>query len=82
MKASWQGVVELLDVDIQAFGVGEGEVVNPEFAAISAAQLVGELAKHAQAEVLQNRQHVGQRQRCIGVIQLAVQLLPVWANGW
>ena len=70
-----QGLVELLDIDIDAFGGGEGEVVNPELAAIGAAQLVGEFAKHAQAEVLQDRQDIGQRQRRVGVVQLAVQLL-------
>ncbi|VXC89677.1 hypothetical protein PSEUDO9AZ_20590 [Pseudomonas sp. 9AZ] len=74
-EGALQSVVELLDIDIQAFGIGEGEVVNPELAAIGAAQFVRELAEHAQAEVFQNRQHVRQRQRRIGVVQLAVQLL-------
>ena len=74
-ESALQGVVELLDVDIQAFGIGEGEVVNPELAAISAAQFVRELAQYAQAEVFQNRQHVRQRQWRVGVVQLAVQLL-------
>lgn len=69
-----EGVVELLDVEVQAFAVGEGEVVDPELAATGMAQAVGELAEHAQAEVFQDRQHVRQRQRRIGVVQLAVQL--------
>src|SRR3989344_1476097 len=74
-ESALQGVVELLDVDIQAFGIGKGEVVNPELAAISAAQFVRELAQYAQAEVFQNRQHIRQRQRRVRVVQLAVQLL-------
>ncbi|MNO19958.1 hypothetical protein D3C76_97020 [compost metagenome] len=68
-----QRVVELLDVEFQAFGGSEREVVNPELAATVVAQAVRELTQHAQAEVFQDRQHVGQRQRGIGVVQLAVQ---------
>ncbi|KAF1050668.1 MAG: hypothetical protein GAK43_02725 [Stenotrophomonas maltophilia] len=70
-----QRLVELLDIHIQAFGVGEGEVVNPVLAATGVVQAIGELAEHAQAEVLQDRQHIGQRQRRIRVVELAVQLL-------
>ncbi len=69
-----QGVVELLDVEVQTFGGGEGEIVNPEFAAVGVAQAIREFTQYAQAEVFQNRQDVGQRQRRVGVIQLAMQL--------
>ncbi|MDT4802000.1 hypothetical protein FQZ97_347150 [compost metagenome] len=51
--------------------------MDPEFAAVLLLQAVGELAEHAQAEVLEDRQHVRQRQRRVGVVQLAVQLLAV-----
>ncbi len=47
--------------------------MNPVFAAIGVAQSIGELSQHAQAEVFQNRQYVRQRQRGVGVVQLAVQ---------
>lgn len=70
-----EDLVELLDVHVQPFGVGEGEVVDPVFTAVLVAQAVGEFAEHAQAEVLQDRQDVGQGQRGVGVVQLAVQLL-------
>ncbi len=70
-----QGVVEFLDVHLDAGSGGEGEVMDPEFTAVLAGQAVGKLAQHAQAEVLQDRQHVGQRQRRVGVVELAVQQL-------
>ncbi|MDT4823321.1 hypothetical protein FQZ97_565440 [compost metagenome] len=70
-----QGVVELLDIDVIAQGAGEGEVVDPVLAAVLARQAIGELTEHAQAEVFQDRQHVGEGQRGVGVVQLAVQLL-------
>ena len=38
-------------------------------------QAIREFAQYTQAKVFQNRQHVGQRQWRIGVIQLAMQLL-------
>ena len=69
-----QGLVEHLNIRHLGAGIGEGEIVNPELAAILAAQAVGELAQHPQAEVFQNRQHIRQRQRCIGMVELAVQL--------
>ena len=69
-----QGLVEHLNIRHLGAGIGEGEIVNPELAAILAAQAVGELAQHPQAEVFQNRQHIRQRQRRIGVVELAVQL--------
>jgi hypothetical protein len=58
--------------------------VNPELAAIGMAQAVRELTQHAQAEVFQDRQHVGQRQRGVGVVQLAMQLAlaDTWPSGW
>ena len=70
-----QRVVELLDIQVQAFASGKGEIMDPELTAIGMPQTVRELAQHAQAEVLQNRQDIGQGQRRIGVIQLAMQLL-------
>ncbi|RMN69924.1 hypothetical protein ALQ54_05713 [Pseudomonas syringae] len=70
-----EGVIELLDIEVQSFAVGKGEIVNPELATVGMVQAVRKLAQHAQAKVFQNRQHVGQRQRCVGVIQLAMQLL-------
>ena len=69
-----QGVVELLDVEFQAFGSREREVVNPELTAAVVAQAIREFTQYAQAEVFQDRQYIGQRQRRVGVIQLAVQL--------
>ncbi len=75
-----QRLVELLDVDVQPLGVGEGEIVNPELAAVLPAQAEGEFTEHAQAEVFQDRQHVGQRQRRVGVIELAVQQLVALAE--
>ncbi|MNZ40972.1 hypothetical protein D3C78_585090 [compost metagenome] len=68
-----QGVVELLQVDAEAFGVGEAVVVDPELAAVLTAQAERVLAVHPQAEVLQDRQQVRQRQRGVGVVDLAVQ---------
>ncbi len=68
-----QGVIELLDIQAKAFAVGEGEVVDPVLTATGMAQPVRELAEYAQAEVFQNRQHIGQRQRRVHVVQLAVQ---------
>ena len=70
-----QGVVELLDIHIQAFGIGEGKVVNPELAAVLVTQAIGEFTQHAQAEVFQDRQDIRQRQRRIGMVELAMQLL-------
>ncbi|MCY1495959.1 hypothetical protein D9M68_298730 [compost metagenome] len=49
--------------------------MDPVLAAVLAHQPIGELAEHAQAEVFQDRQHIGQRQRGVGVVQLAMQLL-------
>ncbi|RMR97177.1 hypothetical protein ALP75_200938 [Pseudomonas syringae pv. actinidiae] len=72
-----QGVVKLLNIEAQAFAIGKGEVMNPEFATIGVVQAIRELAQYAQAKVFQNRQHVGQRQRRVGVIQLAMQLLTI-----
>ncbi len=72
-KGVLEGVVELLDVEVEAFAVGESEVVDPELAAAGVAQAVRELTEHAQAEVFQDRQHVRQCQRRIGVVELAVQ---------
>ncbi|MNH04585.1 hypothetical protein D3C79_638850 [compost metagenome] len=68
-----QGIVELLDIQAQPFAVGEGEVMYPELTAAGMAQPIGELAQHAQAEVFQDRQDIRQRQRRVGVVQLAVQ---------
>ncbi len=68
-----QYVVELLDIQAQAFAVGEGEVVDPVLTTAGVTQAIRELAQHAQAEVFQNRQHVRQRQRGVGMVQLAVQ---------
>ncbi|CRM91320.1 hypothetical protein [Pseudomonas sp. 22 E 5] len=69
-----QGVVELLDIQVHAFGGDERKVMDPELAAIGVAQAIRELAQHAQTEVFQDRQHVGQRQRRVGVVELAMQL--------
>ena len=68
-----QGVVELLDVQVQAFGGGEREIVDPELATIGVTQAVRELTQHAQTQVFQDRQDIGQCQRGISVIQLAMQ---------
>ena len=76
-----QVVVELLDIDVQVLGVGEGKVVNPVLTAVPVAHVEGELAQHAQPEVFQNRQHVRQRQRRVGMVELAVQL-PVPLGQW
>ena len=70
-----QRIVELLDIQVQAFAGGKGEIVDPELTAVGMTQTVRELAQHAQAQVFQNRQHVGQRQRRVGVVQLAMQFL-------
>ena len=68
-----QGVVELLDIQVHAFGGDERKVMDPELTAIGVTQAIRELAQHTQAEVFQDRQHVGQRQRRIGVVELAMQ---------
>ena len=73
-KRILQGVVELLDVQVHAFGGDEREVMDPELTAIGMTQTVRELTQHTQAEVFQDRQHVGQRQRGVGVVELAMQL--------
>ena len=67
--------VEGLQVDHQPGRRREGEVVDPVGAAVTLAQPVGILAQHPQAEVLQDRQHVGERQRLVGVVDLAAQLV-------
>ncbi len=53
-----QGVVELLDIELEAFAVGKREIMNPVFTAIAMTHPIRELAKHTQAEVFENRQHV------------------------
>ena len=70
-----EDLVELLDVTVQPFGVGEGEVVDPVFAAVLVAQAVGNSPSTRRPRSLQDRQDVGQGQRGVGVVQLAVQLL-------
>jgi len=68
-----QRLVDLQQVDFQTFGIGEGEVVYPVLAAAAVTQPERKLAEHPQPQVLHDRQDVRQRQRCIQVVELAVQ---------
>lgn len=69
--------VELLDVYVQFFGVGEGEVVDLVFMVVLVVQVVGEFVEYVQVEVFQDWQDVGQGQWGVGVVQFVVQLLFV-----
>ncbi len=68
-----QRLVDFQQVDFQPLGIGEGEIVNPVFPPFLASQTERKLAQHAQAQVLQDRQHVRQRQWPIGMVELAMQ---------
>ncbi len=68
-----QRLVDLQQIDFQAFGIGEGEIMDPVVAAAAVTQLERKLTEHAQAQVLHDRQDVRQRQRRIQVVKLAMQ---------
>ncbi len=68
-----QRLVDFQQVDFQPLGIGEGEIVDPVFPPFLASQAERKLAQHAQAQVLQDRQHVRQRQWPIGMVELAMQ---------
>src|SRR5690606_25629995 len=68
-----QRLVDFQQIDFQPLGIGEGEIVDPVFPPFLASQTERKLAQHAQAQVLQDRQHVRQRQWPIGMVELAMQ---------
>ncbi len=67
--------LDALDLDDEAVAVLELEVLDPGGAAFGPGELVGTFGDHAQAEVLQHRQHVRDRHRIAELQDLQVQAL-------
>src|SRR5690606_37863883 len=65
-------LIDILDVQLGIQRVAEHEVMDPERLAVIPGDLERKLAQYPQAQVVQHRHHVGQRQRTAEMIELAV----------
>ena len=80
-------VLHLVHDDIVGEAVDQAELLYPVTLAVAGAHPVGTLGDHAQAQVLQDRQHVGQGQAVAAVVKAQPQLValllhqPVEAHG-
>src|SRR5690606_25851820 len=73
-ESAAEQLIDILDVQLGVQRVAEHEVMDPEGLAVIPGDLERKLAEHPQAQVVQYRHDVGQRQRTAEMIELAVQL--------